>query len=182
QLMQERDAFRPLATTDGNIYVSHITPIDHPQGSNTNYTATLAFVDAASMGIPHWIQIGQEASDGLAQVGPFLYFGGRAYSNDVNSQPLRRITLAAPTTSMINTSLALEVNVLDGRSLATSSDGRVLYLALRDPDGLLALDMTPGLDGFPTERVINHVSTPPGPGEIAIIPRGPGRGDGVAVT
>ena len=185
QINQARDAYRPLVTSDGLVYVSHITPIDHPYGSNTNYTADLAIVSATQIGDggqAGFVQLGPEASDGLAQVGRQLYIGGRAFSNDPNTTPLRRLDLDEPGPTLVTTSLTVSANVIDGRAMAASSDGSRLYLVIRDPDGLLTLDMTPGADGVPSERVLNEVQLPPGADEIAIIPRGPGRRDIVAVT
>ncbi len=182
---QLRDAYRPVVTTDGQVFVSGITPIDHPYGSNINFSAALAEVDGRTLGSPSFIQLGAapaEASDGLAQVGRLLYISGRAFGGDINTTPLRRLNLDDPGATLINSNLTYKSNVLDGRAIAASSDASRLFMVVRDPEALLTLDMTNGADGWPNEQVLNEVELPPGAGELVVISRGIGRGDVVAVT
>jgi len=192
------DAYRPLVV--GNqVFVGGLTAQDHPATSGMQSVSSVARLNADNLSDlsvralgPPDSQVGAEAVDGLAVVGNQLYLGGRAtggvdenggalYFND---SPLRMLSLDGFTTAGSATYVPLDAQVLirDARAMALSSDGTRLYLVTHSPDGLAILDVSPGLDGSPRNTVVGVADLPLGATELAVIPRGPGRRDVVAVT
>jgi hypothetical protein len=178
---QVRDAYRPVVA-NGRVWVSHLSVMDTPKNSGQDRFSALASVDPLTLQPPEFVGIGLEASDGLASVDGLLYLGGRATSGDANDEPLRRIDLLTSDFPVLNLPIRAGAYVYDTRGMALSSDGSRLYMVTRTPDALVTLDMSLGLDGLPKEQVLGVAQLPKGPTEVAVIPRGPGRHDLVAIT
>jgi len=187
------DAYRPLVV--GNeVYVGALTPLDDPRGSDLELVASLARVQADTMGNvqlfamgPADTPLGSEAIGALEEFQGLILVGSRPISgaNTVfTSVPLRVVPEDQFETDAGSTQvdLSTQLNVQDIRSMVLASDRTRLYVTTRNPDALVVLDVTPDLSGSPRFEVIGATLMPSGASEIALIPRGPGRRDLVAVS
>ncbi len=64
-----------------------------------------------------------------------------------------------------------------GRDLALSTDQGTLYIAWRSPNAILTVDISPGLDGVPNNRLVDLLPIGAGPAQLAVAPTGPKGGD-----
>ncbi|MBS2031565.1 MAG: hypothetical protein JST54_26940 [Deltaproteobacteria bacterium] len=187
------DAYRPLVVND-QVYVGALTPLDNPRGSDLSLVAYLARVNALTMGDVQLFAmgaadtpVGSEAPAALEEFGGLIMVGSRPISGAntaFTSAPLRVVPEDQFETDAGATAIDLstQLNVRDIRSMVLASDRTRLYMTTRSPDALAVLDVTPDVSGSPRFEIIGAIPLPSGAAEIALIPRGPGRRDLVAVS
>jgi hypothetical protein len=69
-----------------------------------------------------------------------------------------------------------------GRAMALSSDASRLYLAYRNPNALVIVDIAPGLTGEPANKLLAVVGLGGSPARVAVAPTGPKGRDLVYVS
>lgn len=69
-----------------------------------------------------------------------------------------------------------------GRGMALSSDSGRLYLAYRNPNALVIVDIAPGVTGEPANTLLGVVALGGSPAQVAVAPTGPGGRDLVYVS
>lgn len=69
-----------------------------------------------------------------------------------------------------------------GRAMALSSDASRLFLAYRNPNSLIIVDIAPGLTGEPANKLLAVVGLGGSPAQVAVAPTGPNGRDLVYVS
>lgn len=69
-----------------------------------------------------------------------------------------------------------------GHGLVVNREGTRAYVAYRSPASVLVLDISPGADGVPSNRVLDLVAVGRRPTELAVTPRKDGAGDLIYVV
>lgn len=190
------DAWRPTVVGD-NVFVSHLSPLDNPKGSGKARVSSLARISATDLKTRVVLPLGAADSDigtepvsAMQAIGDYLFLGGRAVLN-ANTAPMRYVRLPvfdafAQSNTVVEGAgkvlLDPEIDLRDVRSMALSSDKSRLFVITRAPDALAVLQVAPDFSGFPRFTVAGVADLPSGASEMAVISRGPGRRDLVAVT
>ncbi|MGQ0508237.1 MAG: YncE family protein [Myxococcaceae bacterium] len=173
-------------SSTGEVFVTHIQPADSPVGSRENFESYLVRLDGnnPSVGEGSFTSIGQGDSTGgyAVAVGQrYAYVTGRFGAPSVRMVD-RQVGGRVLTTSIEGSPFVADsFNVLEGRGIALSSDERRVYLVARYPDSLVVMDVDDAAGDFPRLRVVNAVTLPQGPNELAVIERA-GRGALVLIT
>ncbi|WP_342381500.1 hypothetical protein NVS55_17870 [Myxococcus stipitatus] len=194
---------------DALVWVTH-TELVGPQGSDTlgDLQTYLVNLPAASptreeLTTSRFVPLGvgglaPGATNSVALGGRYLYASGRnGATNDrgtVSASFVLRLVDRTDTGRVIDTSLRDLYAIREARGVAVEPlmmrdnptqvdpNRERVYLLARGPDTLLVLDIENSRADFPTLRVVAALSLPEGASELKIIPRGPGRGNLVAVT
>jgi hypothetical protein len=115
---------------------------------------------------------------------------GHIYVSDMRASQVHvyhmepRADPTAPWHAVLDSAISMPGSALldYGRDLALSSDGGTLYVAWRSPNALLTVDISPGDDGLPRNKVIDMLPLGAGPAQLAVAPTGPNGRDLVYVS
>lgn len=149
-----------VATTDGRISIFDVDATATPP--------KLTPADALTLGA------------GLSSV-VVSSLNGRIYVADTRAAQVHvyhmepRTDPKAPWRAVLDPAIAMPGSALIdyGRDLALSSDGGTLYVAWRSPNSLMTVDIAPGDDGLPRNKVMDVLPIGAGPAQVAVAPTGP---------
>lgn len=170
--------------SSGAAYVVHRTPAYEPLGTFLNPESYVAQVDGLNPRNEStaYHPIGLHTANAIALGQRYGFIVGFSFDPRITAPPLLRLIDLNDPTRILNANLALNINTLDGRDVAVSSDGTRLYLLSRFPDLLLVLDLIGGTTDSPRVVVVRQVPLPDDPNQLQVIPRGGGRGDVVVIA
>lgn len=163
----------------GRVYVTHLDYTDSPVGSNLKATSYLVNLDARNptpttesyLPIPaggvHSVAIGEE----------WLFLSGREFAVNELLQAFDPETRSRIPVEAIRTT----TDVGSGRGIAINEAENRIYVATRDPDQLLIVEVVGATTRAPSFTPVRAVPLPSGPSALRIIER-PGRGELVAVS
>ncbi|MDQ3263383.1 MAG: hypothetical protein M3Y59_06950 [Myxococcota bacterium] len=169
--------------TTGAAYVVHRTPASSELGVSQDLASFTAQIDGFNPmeETTSYHPIGIIPANAIALGQRYGFIVGFSFDPRLSTPLLRLIDLNDPS-RILNANLALNVNTLDGRDVAVSSDGTRLYLLSRFPDLLLVLDLIGGTTDSPRVVLVRQVPLPDDPNQLQVLPRGGGRGDVVVIT
>lgn len=159
-----------VAIDGSKVYITQVHPTDSPLGSGKDLTVYLAHIDAENLGVPGFDKIGLPPTEGIAVTPRGTYLGGLALSGtlEAGSQALRLFV----NNTVTDVGLTTATHIEEARSLAVSTDGTRLFVATRNPDGLLVLDISPDpATGLGRNRVLSFTTLPASPSATLVIPR-----------
>lgn len=173
----------------GRAWVTHRFPATDPLGTDENPLAFLVELPAANpteeTAVFHPLnEVGNVAAGVNAiALGQRYAFLVSAFSDTAQTTLplLRLVDLTNLGRGVLNAQLELDVDVLDGRDIAISSDGTRLYIVTRFPDLLLVVQLRDATSSFPGFEVIQQIPLPKSPNTLHVLPRA-GRADLLAVT
>jgi hypothetical protein len=176
---------------DPQVYVTHVQPADTPPNTGRDFRNYVVRVSAANpeLSSASYIQVGGGSNEfttggthGVAVGTNYTFVTGTLI--DPIGNMVRIIHRATET--VFNPQLELEFRARFFRGIALSTDETRLYIASRDPDMLLVVDVqTPPSPNAlpvvpPTLRVVRAVPLPDDPNDVEVISRP--EGDLVVVT
>ncbi len=176
--------------TDGDVWVTHLSPADAPARSRTGFTSYVVRVPGAepAVSIPDFIALNlpdlpQDGSNSVISDSRYVFVSGRYDELLPSPAPARRFLLRvvdkANPARVIDPGLDLSFAASEARGLAltesTTPDApRRLYMAVRAPDSLLILNGE-GLDSdSPRLSVVGSAPLPNGPTAVQLIRRDTG--------
>jgi len=164
-----------VAIRDGQVYITHLKPADSPPKTNLQletYTVNVAaenpIIDETSFLSLGLVAAGfGPSTNSVAVGGRFLYLSSRYLG------PGGAMVWLLHRQLRVLYSVALERSyfTLEARGLAINPEETRLYVAGRNPDSLVVVDLTNVDTDTPTLRVVRAVPLPEGPNEVRVISR-----------
>jgi DNA-binding beta-propeller fold protein YncE len=172
-------------SNDGQVYVTHLKPADSPPKSNQAQETFTVKIDAANPVIDgsRFVSLGYV----IFSLGPStssVAVGNRyAYLSSRYLSPSGAMVWLVDRQTDFLYQVALQASylTLEARGVALNPQETRLYVAGRNPDSLVVVNLANVRTDSPTLRVIRAVPLPEGPNEVRVISRG-GLGDLVVVT
>ncbi|HEX5751538.1 MAG TPA: hypothetical protein VFZ09_35275 [Archangium sp.] len=187
------------------VWVTHLNPVDSPQRSQTNYESYLVDVPGQEPGLSsadfHPLNLAGFPIGGTNSVVAderYVFFTGRLSNTRISDTTLSRRTLVRvldkqnlEANQFIEPGLDLGFAASEARGLAltprstlTPSAPRRLYVAVREPDTLLIVNVE-GIEtasNTPKLTVVGAVPLPNGPSQVKLVSRGESRSELVLVS
>jgi DNA-binding beta-propeller fold protein YncE len=157
-------------STEGQVYVAHLRAADSPPETGRDGRAYLVQFAADNPVVDEgsFQEIGPSGSHGVA-VGPrYVMMTGRT---GLPQAPLVRLVDRQQPNRVVEPRLESGFRVIEGRGIAASPDGKRIYIAGRAPDLLVVIEVDDPLADEPKLRVVRSAALPPGPMQVAVIPR-----------
>jgi hypothetical protein len=190
---------------EGDVWVTHLSAADSPAGSAPSglsesfqsYVVRLpgdeprvSTSDFFSLSIPN---LPQGASNSVVVDERYVFVSGRfdVYASSITDARrfLLRVLDKNNPGRLLDPGLDLSFAAKDARGIALTARPAVsgaairrLYLAVREPDSLLIVNVESSEGDSPRLSVVGSVPLPLGPTEVALVPRGDGRGELVLIS
>ncbi|MCY1077182.1 YncE family protein [Archangium lansingense] len=188
--------------TGARLWVTHLNPADSPELSRLNYETYAVDLSAATPGVSssdfHPLSLSGFPEGGASSVVAderYVFVTGRLNGNRISDTSLSRRFLVRvldkqnlSNNLLIEPGLDLAFSASEARGLAltppVASQPRRLYVAVRDPDSLLIVDVK-GIEkesASPSLTVVGAVPLPGGPTQVTLVSRGASRSALVLVS
>lgn len=187
-------AYAPFGVSlapSGDLWVTHLNPVDSPARSQTNYTSYVVRLDSETPSVTadnfytlNSTSLPIGGSNSVFADERYVFVTGRYDASVLSATESRRFLLRVvdknDKTRLIDPGLDEGFAANDARGIAltprassTDTSPRRMYIATRTPDSLVTLSATGLESDEPGLSVVGSVPLPNGPTEVALVPRGP---------
>ena len=170
----------------GDVYVTHLSQVDSPRGSLLSYRSYLAHLESDQMTVDasNFLNIGYGAGSSAVTGARWTYVTGRTVTTPAATTSTfgNLLRLVDRSGNLLSTGLEGYFTVYQSRGVALGTNEERVFIVGQSPDVLLVAAIGSPQSDAPSISLIHAVPLPNSPEGIAVIQRGPGRGDLVAIT
>lgn len=162
----------------GRVFVTNEDPPDSPEGSEQNHENYLFELNRGQPGLVdpgQFLSIRNSSSHGLTVGARYVYVAGRLRSqgNTLFESPLVQLVDLNRPEVVLQGVIEATYASREARGIARTRSEDRLYLAVRNPDALLVIDVEGAQTDNPVLTLINAVPLPDGASAVRVIEREP---------